>query len=63
MKIRKLLEQILELKYQPKSVYLEFDPRQKSVLNKLIQKYLPKAEVKFYKDLAKHWRYVNISAK
>jgi release factor glutamine methyltransferase len=59
-KIHKLLKQILSLPHLPKYIYLEFDPRQKVLLNSLIKKYLPNGEVKFYKDLSKKWRFVEI---
>ncbi len=61
--IRKLLEQIADLKYQPVLVYLEFDPRQKALLSKLIKKTLPSYKVEFFKDLSNFWRYVEISSK
>jgi release factor glutamine methyltransferase len=60
MVIRKLLVQIAELKYQPKLVYLEFDPRQKAQLSKLIKKSLPGLKINFYKDYNNFWRYVEI---
>jgi len=74
MLIRRLLEQIASLKYKPKLVYpapllskkwcwiyLEFDPRQKLPLTKLIKKSLPGSKTKFYKDYGNLWRYVEIS--
>lgn len=45
----------------PKSlIYLEIDPAQKKELPQIIKKYLPNAEVKFYKDFRNLWRYVVI---
>lgn len=58
---RLLLHQISKLQTQPSVIYLEFDPRQKSQLTQLILKTLPQAKLKFHKDLAKLWRYVEIS--
>ena len=58
--IRRLLQQIAQRKHQPKLIYLEFDPRQKADLNRLIKKYLPKGEIKFHKDFNNFWRYVEI---
>ncbi len=59
--INKLLHQISNLKPQPKLVYLEFDPRQKAGLAKLIKKILPNSEVKFYTDFRGFWRIVKIT--
>ncbi len=59
--IRRLLQQIAERKHLPKLIYLEFDPRQKAELHELIKKYLPKADVKFYKDLNNLWRFAEIT--
>lgn len=58
--IDKLLRQISIRKRKPKFILLEFDPRQKSSLSKLIKKYLHKARSKFYRDYAKRWRFVVI---
>ena len=58
---RQLLQQISKEKNKQKKVYLEFDPRQKSRLEKLIKASLPQAKTKFFKDLAKLWRYAEIS--
>ena len=58
--IHRLLKQIVNLPSLPKYIYLEFDPRQKTQLHQLIKKYLPKADINFYKDLAKKWRFVEI---
>ena len=60
MEIRRLLEQISLRKYQPKLIYLEFDPRQKVDLSKLIKKYFPTRKLKFYKDFNNFWRYIEI---
>ncbi len=56
MEIRRLLEQISSREYQPKFVYLEFDPRQKKDLQKLIKKYLPSSNIGFHRDLNNFWR-------
>ena len=58
--IRRLLEQIANLKHQPKFIYLEFDPRQKVELSKLIKKTLPLYKAEFFKDLNNFWRFVEI---
>ena len=42
-------------------VYLEFDPRQKVDLQKLIKKILPKSKAIFYKDLNNLWRFVEVT--
>jgi methylase of polypeptide subunit release factors len=60
--IRQLLQQIANLKYKPKAVYLEFDPRQKTSLTKLIKKHLPSWEVRFYKDFGNLWRFCEITS-
>lgn len=44
-------------------IYLEFDPRQKLLLLKLIKKSLPGSKAKFYKDYNNLWRYVEIEMK
>lgn len=59
--IRRLLQQIPELPKMPSLVYLEFDPRQKMALAKLIKKYLPMANIKFYRDINNLWRFVEIN--
>ncbi len=59
--IHELLEQIANKKIPPKFVFLEFDPRQKILLSKLIKKTLPNSRQKFYKDLTGKWRIVEIS--
>lgn len=61
--ISRLLEQIADLKYQPALIFLEFDPRQKVALSKLIKKTLPLYKAEFFKDLGGLWRYVEISLK
>lgn len=58
--IRRLLEQISKLKIYPRVVYLEFDPRQKVLLKKIIKKILPSAKTEFKKDYANKWRFVEI---
>ena len=60
--IRRLLGEIAQLKLPPKLVYLEFDPRQKTALNKLIKKILPFWKVKFHKDFNNFWRYAELSS-
>ena len=59
--IRLLLEQIAEQKSQPREIFLEFDPRQKTQLHQTIKKILPKAAVKFYKDFNNYWRICQIT--
>jgi release factor glutamine methyltransferase len=63
LEIRRLLEQIAQRRNQPKFIYLEFDPRQKADLSRLIKKYLPKGEIKFHKDFNNLWRYAEIEIK
>jgi release factor glutamine methyltransferase len=58
--IRRLLNQIAAKKQKPKLVYLEFDPRQKLELSKLIKKFLPGFKAKFYKDYNNLWRWAEI---
>lgn len=58
--IRRLLQQIKSLPTSPELIYLEFDPRQKTELKKLIKKYLPKASIIFYRDQRHLWRYAEI---
>lgn len=58
--IRRLLEQINSRKNKPQFVFLEFDPRQKQDLNKLIKLKFPNSTINFYKDLADMWRFVQI---
>ncbi|MBL8030428.1 MAG: peptide chain release factor N(5)-glutamine methyltransferase [Candidatus Doudnabacteria bacterium] len=41
-------------------IFLEFDPRQKKELAALIKKIIPKARLKFYKDLGGLWRVAEI---
>ncbi len=59
--IHRLLKQIALLPSLPKYVYLEFDPRQKTGLSKLVKKYLPKGDIKFYKDFNNLWRFAEIT--
>ena len=54
--IERLLNQISEQKNKPKYMLLEFDPRQKQDLSKLIKKYLAGAETKFHRDYAGRFR-------
>jgi release factor glutamine methyltransferase len=61
MTIRRLLNQIADKKHKPKLMYLEFDPRQKTELSKLIKKSLPGSKVKFHKDYNNLWRWAEIS--
>lgn len=63
MQIKRLLIQLVKRKQKPKLIYLEFDPRQKLALFKLIKKHLPKADVKFSKDFNSLWRYAEIKIK
>jgi release factor glutamine methyltransferase len=49
---RQLFRQIAKRKQKPKSIYGEFDPRQKKDLQKLIKEYLPEYQSKIKKDLA-----------
>lgn len=58
--IRHLLEQLAARSSWPAYVYLEFDPRQKSLMAGLIKKTLPHSKVKFYRDLTGLWRYVEV---
>jgi release factor glutamine methyltransferase len=58
--IEKLLKQIFKLTQKPKVVLLEFDPRQKQELGKMIKRILPKSKSSFTKDLGKHWRIAKI---
>lgn len=59
--IHRLLKQMSSLPSLPKLVYLEFDPRQKVLLRKLIKKTLPVCKTKFFKDFNNLWRFVEIS--
>ena len=56
--IGKLLNQIAKRDHKPEYLILEFDPRQKNDLQKLILKYFPKSKINFYKDYANYWRAV-----
>ncbi len=58
--IRRLLEELAARPSRPLWAYIEFDPRQKNGISSLIKKTLPQARLKFYRDLAKHWRYAEI---
>lgn len=57
---RLLLEQVAIRKRQPKLIYFEYDPRQRSLLRQLVKKNLPRSRVKFYKDFRGLWRYLEI---
>ncbi len=59
--IRSLLEQIAGRKQQPKSIFLEFDPRQKAELHRMIKRILPDTRTEFFKDLFGRWRFCQIS--
>ncbi|PIR96763.1 MAG: peptide chain release factor N(5)-glutamine methyltransferase [Candidatus Doudnabacteria bacterium CG10_big_fil_rev_8_21_14_0_10_41_10] len=59
--IRLLLKQIGKLKHLPKIILLEFDPRQKTSLKKLVNLNLPTAKITFFKDLSGKWSFVEIS--
>ncbi|MFA5990741.1 MAG: peptide chain release factor N(5)-glutamine methyltransferase [Candidatus Doudnabacteria bacterium] len=59
--IHRLLKQIALLPSLPKCIYLEFDPRQKTELSKLIKKYLPSGDIKFHKDFNNLWRFAEIT--
>ena len=60
----RLLEQIKKLlvtDYElPVTIFLEISPEQKTKLPKIIKKYLSKAQIEFYKDLANKWRVCKI---
>ncbi len=59
--INKLLQQISGLDNKPKFVFLEFDPRQKKDLVKIIKWHLPNAKTKFHKDFNNLWRYAEVA--
>ncbi|MCL5666661.1 MAG: peptide chain release factor N(5)-glutamine methyltransferase [Patescibacteria group bacterium] len=61
--IRRLLKQVAEKKQKPRLMFLEFDPRQKQELEKLIKKHLPEGDIRFYRDFNGFWRYVEIKNK
>jgi release factor glutamine methyltransferase len=58
--IKRLLSQIAKQERKPKCIFLEFDPRQKYHLSKIINKYLPKAGAKYFRDLNNLWRVAEI---
>jgi release factor glutamine methyltransferase len=60
--IEKFLKQLNKSKIlnQKSKIYLEFDPRQKPELSKLIKKTLPGYRAEFFKDLNNFWRFVEI---
>jgi release factor glutamine methyltransferase len=57
----KFFEQVASQLNPSASIYLEIDPLQKKLLPKIIKKYLPKADIKFHKDLNNLWRFVKIT--
>ena len=59
--IRRLLQQVAETQSVTKVLFLEFDPRQKLKLGKLINRILPRSRVNFYKDFNGLWRYAQIA--
>jgi len=59
--IKQLIIQIAQRTSKPKLIYLEFDPRQKVVLGKIIKQYFPLASSQFHKDFAGRWRFVEIA--
>ena len=58
---RRLLEQVAVKNNPPKFAYLEFDPRQKAALARLIKKTLPGSKAEFFRDYAGRWRYAGIT--
>jgi release factor glutamine methyltransferase len=61
LEIRRLLVAIAKMPKPPKSVYLEFDPRQKKALSNLAKKNLPKYRQIFHKDYSNFWRYLELA--
>jgi release factor glutamine methyltransferase len=59
--IRSLLEQVAGQKHQPKIIFLEFDPRQKAELHRMIKRILSDTRIEFFKDLFGRWRFCQIS--
>ena len=59
--IKRLLLQIAQKETKPKIIFLEIDPRQKKDFQRLIKKYLPAGDIKFYRDFNNLWRYAKIS--
>ncbi len=57
----KLFKQISGLRVLPRKIFLEFDPRQKTDLQKIIKKQQPNSTANFYKDLSGKWRVVEIT--
>lgn len=57
---KKLFEQIKKNDHKPQYVFLEFDPRQKQLLNNLVKQYFPVVNIKFHKDFNNLWRYAEI---
>lgn len=56
----KLIKQASLLFIDHYSLILEFSPEQKPEISRIIKEYLPKAQTKFFKDLAGKWRVVEI---
>ena len=40
--------------------FMEISPEQKNTLHRLIKKFFPRAEIKFYRDLAGKWRFCEV---
>ena len=59
---QRLFKQIASLPSLPKAVFLEIDPKQKTLLPKIIKKYLPQADIKFHKDFNNLWRFAEIAS-
>lgn len=49
---KRLFDQVAKLKYKPKFILGEFDPRQTEKITKIIIKYFPTAQIQIKKDLA-----------
>lgn len=56
----KLFQQTSALKYKPKFILIEIDPRQTASVKKIINKYLPKTKINILKDLSGRNRTVKI---
>ena len=50
---KRLFKQLAQKKQKPKLIFCEFDPRQRTDLQKIVKKYLPWAKVEIKKDLAR----------
>lgn len=57
---KELLSKITPHLEPDSQIFLEIDPSQDKYISKYSKKYLPKAEVTFYKDLKNHTRFVQI---